>query len=189
MVSIVQNSPITLPLEQDQEPMSLKSDHSLLTLVDSNGKKSDEFKDVWKQSRSGSAFVERDSIDESLLVNEQFPGDQSLFLESMLHTDPPKDSMESLTTPYTEHLLHQLNKSSDSIQNVLKSNSAVDAAMLYRTIKQKVSKPVFDEFASVISMFNAGTKSPLQTIEQVSELLRDDELTLQMSRLICNAIQ
>jgi hypothetical protein len=217
MISIVQNSPVTIPVEGDAElrmsestPVEFKGSDSNLgrsefrlsqqTLGDSSiGRASQEFKYFQPSSDKKplpppsnrlQEVMPVEFMDESLLVNEQFPGDQSILFDSQ---DLQRElHLESLSTPYADHLIHQMNQSTDSIKDILKSTETsvpIDAAELYRTIKEKISKEAFDRFATAITLFNAGSKTPLQTIEEVGGLLQDEDLTLQMSKLICSAIQ
>jgi hypothetical protein len=150
-----------------------------------------------KASVAEATTSEREYLDESLLVNEQYPGDPShLFEINVPGHDAHVDlQLDLLSTPYTDKLLKTLNQSSDSIKDMLEktkqleAKTAVDAATLYRSIKQKVSKEAFDDFASAITAFNTGSKTPMQAIEEIRSILKDDDLTLQMSKLICNAYQ
>jgi hypothetical protein len=160
-------------------------------------KSSSELPELPKTTVAEVTTSEREYLDESLIVNEQYPGDQSHFFEINVPANEAHADLhlDLLSTPYTDKLLQTLNQSSDSIKDMLEktkqleAKTAVDAATLYRTIKQKVSKESFDQFAAAITAFNAGSKTPMQAIEEIRSVLQDDDLTLQMSKLICNAYQ
>lgn len=73
--------------------------------------------------------------------------------------------------------------SSDTLQGP----DSIDPAGLYRQIRQKISGQDFEKFASVIERFNSGNQSASDAILAIRELLDDESLTFQMSRLISDA--
>jgi hypothetical protein len=67
--------------------------------------------------------------------------------------------------------------------------SPIDAAQLYKTIKEKVTKQDFELFGSIIGKFNNGTMTVKDTLGELEKILKDEELSKLMGRLICEAVQ
>lgn len=64
----------------------------------------------------------------------------------------------------------------------------VDAALLYREIRDSLTPLEFDKFADSVAAFNAGRASAEDSIYAISLIIKDSYLFSQMKRLISDAI-
>lgn len=65
---------------------------------------------------------------------------------------------------------------------------SVDAPTLYKQIREVLTPEEFDQFATCIANFNAGSLSARETIQSMSGLIKVNSLVQQMKGLISKAI-
>ncbi|KAI9363987.1 hypothetical protein DFJ73DRAFT_480444 [Zopfochytrium polystomum] len=66
--------------------------------------------------------------------------------------------------------------------------SAVDAASLYKAIRDTLTAVEFEDFAGNVAAFNASTQTAEETVRNIGRIVKDSALVGQMKRLIYTAL-
>lgn len=100
-------------------------------------------------------------------------------LKSSMKSPPSQPPLRASVNNQNHHS-HPVKSTSNTL--------TMDAPKLYKRIRQQISPAEFDQFATDIAQFNAGTQSAEDTIRKLSELVKDVELVEQMRLLIQRAV-
>ncbi|KAJ1562910.1 hypothetical protein HK405_006037 [Cladochytrium tenue] len=131
------------------------------------------------------------------LANPIFAGTGGTAGRSSIDGRPPMMSSENKREVGRAHELDQRAKSSHAARTPASGvapaaagspGTAVDAASLYRSIRERLTAGEFEAFAANVAAFNASAQTAEETLRNVAAIVGEPVLVAQMRRLIYSAL-